>query len=75
MVMTVGCAEPSIQYTYQPSENINDGLDVGSLEEVNIDSALIEKAVNYINRGKYKEVHSMLIFKATASLFMLREFS
>jgi CubicO group peptidase (beta-lactamase class C family) len=56
-------SEPSIQYTYQPPENINDGLDVGTLEEVNIDSALIEKAVNEINRGKYKEVHSMLIFK------------
>ena len=56
-------SEPSIPYTYQPPENINDGLDVGILEEVNIDSALIEKAVNDINRGKYKEVHSMLIFK------------
>ncbi|MGB6873242.1 MAG: serine hydrolase [Dehalococcoidia bacterium] len=56
-------SEPSIQYTYQPPENIGDGLDVSTLEEVNIDSALIEKAVNEINRGKYREVHSMLIFK------------
>jgi len=56
-------SEPSIQYTYQPPENINDGLDVGTLDEVNIDSALIEKAVNDINRGKYREVHSILIFK------------
>ncbi|MFC1980043.1 serine hydrolase domain-containing protein [Chloroflexota bacterium] len=60
----VSCqSEPSIQYTYQPPENINDGFDVGSLDEVNIDSVLIEKAVNDINRGKYKEVHSMLVFK------------
>jgi CubicO group peptidase (beta-lactamase class C family) len=56
-------SEPSIPYTYQPPENINDGLNVGTLEEVNIDSALIEKAVNEINRGKYGEVHSILIFK------------
>jgi len=54
---------PSIPYTYQPPENINDGLDVGTLDEVSIDSELIEKAVNGINRGRYREVHSILIFK------------
>jgi len=64
LVLFVGCeSEPAIQYTYIPPENIDDGFDVGSLNEVNIDLALIEKAVNDINRGKYKEVHSMLIFK------------
>jgi len=63
-LLLVSCqSEPLVQYTYQPPENINDGLDVGSLEEVNIDSELIVKAVNDINRGKYKEVHSILIFK------------
>jgi CubicO group peptidase (beta-lactamase class C family) len=56
-------SEPSIPYTYQPPENINDGLDVGTLGEVSVDSELIEKAVSNINRGKYGEVHSMLIFK------------
>ena len=30
---------------------------------MNIDSVLIEKAVSEIYSGKYKEVHSMLIFK------------
>ncbi|MFC2047602.1 serine hydrolase domain-containing protein [Chloroflexota bacterium] len=64
LLLFVGCkSEPSIQYTYQSPENINDGFDVGSLDEVNIDSVLIGKAVNEIHRGKYKEVHSMLIFK------------
>jgi CubicO group peptidase (beta-lactamase class C family) len=63
-LLLISCqSEPIVQYTYQPPENINDGLDVGSLEEVNIDSELILKAVNDINRGKYKEVHSILIFK------------
>ncbi len=56
-------SEPSIPYAYQPPENINDGLDVGTLDEVNIDFELIEKAMSDINRGKYGEVHSMLIFK------------
>jgi CubicO group peptidase (beta-lactamase class C family) len=64
LLLLVGCqSEPAIQYIYQPPENINDGLAVGTLDEANIDSALIEKAVNDISRGKYKEVHSILIFK------------
>jgi len=60
----VSCSQdPSTLRTYQPPEYIDDGLETGSLEEVNIDQTLIEKAVNDISRGKYKEVHSMLIFK------------
>jgi len=69
-LLFVSCQlEPSDQYTYRPPENINDGFEVGSLYEVNIDSALIEKAVNDINRGKYTEVHSMLIFKDDKLVF------
>jgi uncharacterized protein YcfL len=64
LLLVVGCqSEPSIPYTYQPPENISDGLDVSTLEEVNIDSELMEKLVNDINRDKYDEVHSLLIFK------------
>jgi CubicO group peptidase (beta-lactamase class C family) len=55
--------EPSIKYNYQAPENIGDGLITGTLDEVNIDTEMIEKAINDINRGKYKDVHSMLIFK------------
>jgi len=61
--LAITLSEPSIPYTYEPPENINDGLEVGTLEEVNIDSELIEEAVNGINRGKYREVHSILVFK------------
>jgi CubicO group peptidase (beta-lactamase class C family) len=69
-LLLVGCqSEPAIQYTYQQPENINDGLDVGTFSEVGIDPALIEKAVNDINRGKYDEVHSMLIFKDNKLVF------
>jgi hypothetical protein len=53
-LLFISCKQdPSTIRTYQPPENINDGLDVGSVEEVNIDQALIEKAVNEISRGKY----------------------
>ena len=50
---------PSSQYAYRPPENISDGLDVGSLGEVNTDSALIVKLVNTIHQGIYKEIDSM----------------
>lgn len=51
LLLIVGCqSEPSSPYTYQPPENISDGLDVSTLEEVNIDSELMEKVVNEINR-------------------------
>jgi CubicO group peptidase (beta-lactamase class C family) len=61
--LAITLSKPSIPYVYQAPENINDGLDVGTLDEVNIDSELIEKAMNEINRGKYGEVHSVLVFK------------
>jgi len=70
LLLIVGCqSEPSSPYTYQPPENISDGLDVSTLEEVNIDSELMEKVVNEINRGKYDEVHSLLIFKDDRLVF------
>jgi CubicO group peptidase (beta-lactamase class C family) len=69
-LLLVGCqSKPAIQYTYQQPRNINDGLDVGTFSEVGMDPALIEKAVNDINRGKYNEVHSMLIFKDNKLVF------
>lgn len=42
---------------------------VGTLDEVDIDQALIETAVNKIHRGKFGEVHSMLIFKDNKLVF------
>lgn len=59
----------SSEYNYQPPENINDGFEVGSLDEMNIDSMLIEKAVKEIRCGMYPEVHSMLIFKDDKLVF------
>jgi CubicO group peptidase (beta-lactamase class C family) len=62
-------ANPPNLYTYQIPEKIIDGLDVGSLEEVNIDSALIVDAVDNILAGRFKEIHSMLIFKNDKLIF------
>jgi CubicO group peptidase (beta-lactamase class C family) len=57
------------QYNYHLPEDINDGLQIGSLAEVNIDSVLIENAVDSIYQGRYREVHSMLIFKDNHMVF------
>jgi CubicO group peptidase (beta-lactamase class C family) len=50
-------------YPYHPPEQIGDGLNSGTLEEANIDTQMILKAVYRISQGKYKEAHSMLIYK------------
>jgi len=51
---------------------LNDGIAVGDLVSVNIDTAMISKAVNKINCGKFDEVHSMLIYKD--NLLVLEEY-
>lgn len=53
----------SAQYNYRNPEPINDGMEVGSLEEVAMDVNAIEAAVSGILSGRYSEVHSMLIYK------------
>jgi len=53
----------SFQYHYKIPVKNTDGLEVGSLTEVGIDSNLIVEAVKRIGSGKYGEVHSILIFK------------
>ncbi len=63
-LLLVGCKyNSSGQYIYQQPEQGNDGLDVGTLEEVNMDVKKMESAVNKISDGRFKEVHSMLIYK------------
>ena len=55
--------DTSCQWTYSSPEDAGDGFQVGTLVEVNMDSDLIAKAVGRICCGKYKELHSMLIYK------------
>lgn len=62
--LLISCnGDPEVQYTYQPPEEIEDGLEVGTLVEVNIDSISIEQGVENILNGKYTEVHSLLIIR------------
>jgi CubicO group peptidase (beta-lactamase class C family) len=55
--------EFSSQWIYGSPENINDGIEVSTLEEVHLDANLIAQAIGRIKNGKYGEVHSMLIYK------------
>jgi len=48
---------------YQLPTETEDGLLTAGLDEVNLDSSLIIKAVNSIRQGRYGEIHSLLIYK------------
>jgi CubicO group peptidase (beta-lactamase class C family) len=64
-IMLISCYsdDTSGQYVYHQPEDIYDGLEVGSLKEVSIDEGMIAKAVGRILLDKYKDLHSMLIYK------------
>lgn len=56
-------------YPYHPPEDLQDGLQVGTLEELKIDTQSILEAAGRIWDGKYREVHSMLIYKDDLLVF------
>ncbi len=69
-LLAAGCVSDSTSnYTYQPPQQTGDGFDVGTLDEVGMNPALIAKAVGGIENGRYGEVHSMLIFKDNLLVF------
>lgn len=63
--LVIGCEnlDTSAQYTYAPPEEMQDGLEVGTLEEVNVEVAALAQAISHIRGGRYPEVHSLLIYK------------
>lgn len=63
MVVACDMFDPSPFYTYRPPDSANDGIKVGTCHDVNMDGGLLAEAVNEILKGKYAEVHSMLIYK------------
>ena len=70
MIISSGCqANSKFEYSYQQPNKLDDGFDVASLESLNIDESLIEEAVQEIHRGRYGEVHSMLIYKNDRLVF------
>ena len=70
--LLISCNNSNPNFIYQPPGNMNDGIAVGSLVSVNIDTAMITRAVNKINCGKFGEVHSLLIYND--NLLVLEEY-
>lgn len=62
-LFVVGCNNCHSTYSYEPPVITGDGIATGSLEQVNIDTGLIAKAVRKIKCGSFNEVHAFLIFK------------
>jgi len=63
-LLNVTCmARASSRYAYNPPEYTNDGFEVGNLDDVDINARKVFKTSDGIRRGKYKEVHSLLIYR------------
>nr|WP_319266728.1 serine hydrolase [uncultured Draconibacterium sp.] len=69
VLVAASCNSTSKNNNYQVPAQTNDGLQVESLEKSNIDSALIIDVAKRIERGKYGEIHSMLIYKNDKLVF------
>ena len=68
--LNFSCGTSSIDPSdYISPVNAEDRLEVGTLEEVNIDTKLILNAAAKIDQGSFEEVHSMLIFKNDKLVF------
>ena len=61
--LVLGCKNCPDISAYNPPKSLNDGILVGTLNDVKIDSTKILEAINNIQCDTYGEVHSMLIFK------------
>jgi len=53
---------PSV-YSYQSPKFVNDGLKVGTLRQVGMDSLTVSKVIDCIYANKYDQIHSVLIYK------------
>ncbi|WP_167611940.1 serine hydrolase domain-containing protein [Maribellus sediminis] len=54
---------------YKVPEQLNDGLKVGDAAKAGLNTELLEDATQAIENGKFKEIHSMLIYKAGQLVF------
>ncbi len=55
-----GCrSDPLHSYTYHQPEQVQDGLDIGSLVDVSMDIDSLESAMVDINSGGHGDIHSL----------------
>ncbi len=70
LLLANGCDPASTtDYSYRPPQKMDDGFDVGTLNEVGMNPALIAEAAGRIEDGRFGEIHSMLIFKDNRLVF------
>lgn len=62
-------SEPPIIDSFHQPEQMDDGIEIGSLADVNLDGDLLGPVVQDINSGKYREIHSILIYKDSKLVF------
>ncbi len=64
LLLLLGCTSQDYKpYNYQIPEQLEDGLKVSTLDGVKIDTLAIYKTINQIRKGRFGEVHSLLIYK------------
>ena len=57
----IGASVPA--YAYTEPVQLNDGLNISSLEEAGVDNQAIQNVMDKVYRDDYKEIHSILVFK------------
>ncbi|MGW8314991.1 MAG: serine hydrolase domain-containing protein [Bacteroidales bacterium] len=57
------CSKDYTDILYQEPDDLGDGLMIGTLPEVQMDTQLILNASGNIRDGKFGEIHSMLIYR------------
>lgn len=55
--------EPTLLYTYQIPEQLDDGWTVSSMDEEGMDTGVIERLTSQIMNGQFQGIHSLLIVK------------
>lgn len=62
-LLNLACSKVFTDIIYHAPVSLEDGLEVGTLEEVGLDTQLILNASGMIQAGKFGEIHSMLVYR------------
>lgn len=66
----ISCKQGAVKsYSYQQPEQISDGLNIGQLSDVDMDSKILSQVMDSILQGRYKNIHSILIYKDNKLVF------
>jgi len=67
--MLNGCSKCPPIYTYKVPVAYDDGLQIGTLEEVGMDSSILNGSIDCIHANRYDQVHAILIYKDDRLVF------